>query len=155
VDRLVNKVGFKQSKIDECMSYKGNVIYVLYTDDSILAAPDQDEIDQVIADIRRAKLDITVEGDIQDFLGVNIDRKEDGTITFAQPHLIEDKILEATRMDRKEVRGKDTPMASSRILQRHSESKSAPNDFHMRSVVGMLNIWTRGLGVMWHMRHIR
>jgi hypothetical protein len=143
VDRLVNKVGFKQSKIDECVFYKGNVIYVLYTDDSILAGPDQSEIDQVIADIRKAKLDITVEGDIQDFLGVNIDRKEDGTIEFAQPHLI-DKILGATRMDRKEVRGKDTPMASSRILGRHSESKSAPNDFHMRSVVGMLNYLDKG-----------
>ena len=43
VDHLVNAVGFKQSKVDECVFYRGNVIYVLYTDDSILAGPSQDE----------------------------------------------------------------------------------------------------------------
>ena len=39
-------------------------MYVLYTDDSILAGPNQQEIDDAIKAIRRAKLDITVEGDI-------------------------------------------------------------------------------------------
>ena len=82
VDKLVNKVGFKQSKVDECVFYKGKVIYVLYTDDSILAGPDKKEIDQIIEQIKAAKLDITVEGDIQDFLGVNITRKGDGSIHF-------------------------------------------------------------------------
>jgi hypothetical protein len=72
---LIEDVGFTQSKIDECVFYKGKVMYVLYTDDSILAGPDKAKIDKVIADIQKAKLDITVEGDIQDFLGINIDRK--------------------------------------------------------------------------------
>ncbi len=92
VDKLMKKVGFKQSKIDECVFYKGKVIYVLYTKDSILASPDQAEIDKVIQQINDAKLNITVEGDIQDFLGVNIERKEDGKISFSQPHLV-DKVL--------------------------------------------------------------
>jgi Reverse transcriptase (RNA-dependent DNA polymerase) len=70
--KLIEEVGFTQSKVDECVFYKGKVMYVLYTDDSILAGPDKAEIDKVIDDIRKAKLDITVEGDIQDFLGINI-----------------------------------------------------------------------------------
>jgi hypothetical protein len=49
--------------------FKGNVIYVIYTDDSILAAPNKSEIDEVIQDIWRAKLDITVEGDLKRFPG--------------------------------------------------------------------------------------
>jgi hypothetical protein len=36
VNHLVNRASFKQSKMDDCIFYKGNVIYVLYTDDSIL-----------------------------------------------------------------------------------------------------------------------
>jgi hypothetical protein len=48
-------------------------MYVLYTDDSILAGPDFEEIDKAIEDIKKAKLDITIEDDIQDFFGVNID----------------------------------------------------------------------------------
>ena len=31
-DELVNDVGFKQSEVNECVFYKGNVMYVLYTD---------------------------------------------------------------------------------------------------------------------------
>jgi hypothetical protein len=143
VDKLVNKVGFKQSKVDECVFYRGNVIYVLYTDDSILAGPDKAEIDKVIADIKKAKLDITVEGDIQDFLGVNIERKDDGSIHFTQPHLI-DKILESMNMTDKKLITKPTPAPSSRILHRHSDSPDFDNSFNYRSVVGMLNYLDKG-----------
>ena len=38
-------------------------MYILYTDNSILAGPDPKEIDSLIAKMRKAKLDITIEGD--------------------------------------------------------------------------------------------
>ena len=53
VDKLVNQVGFVQSKVDECVFYKGNTMYVLYTDDSIIAGPDQNEIDDIIKQIEK------------------------------------------------------------------------------------------------------
>ena len=71
--RLVQRAGFTKSKVDDCIFYKGNVIYVLYTDDSILFGPTQKEIDDCIKAIQAAGLKITVEGDIKDFLGVNIE----------------------------------------------------------------------------------
>ena len=63
-------------------------MYVLHTNDSILAGPNKAEVDKVIKQIKKAKLDITKEGDIKDFLGVNNKMKKDGTIRFTQPHLI-------------------------------------------------------------------
>ncbi len=48
-------------------------MYVLYTDDSILAGLDQKEIEQTVQQMKEAGLDITIEGDLSDFLGVNID----------------------------------------------------------------------------------
>jgi Reverse transcriptase (RNA-dependent DNA polymerase) len=51
--KLVEEVGFVQSKIDDCVYYKGKVMYVLYTDDSILAGPDRNDIEQVIKDINK------------------------------------------------------------------------------------------------------
>jgi hypothetical protein len=72
----------------------------LYTDDSILAGPDEEEINQIIRDIRGAGLNIAEEGDIQDFLGVNIERKKDGTVHLTQPHLIE-SIVKDLRMNGK------------------------------------------------------
>ena len=90
VKKLVKELGFKQSEVDECVFYRGKTLYVLYTDDSLLADPDADEINQIIDELQtKANLSITVEGDLADFLGVNIDRKADGSIYLTQPHLIE------------------------------------------------------------------
>jgi len=138
VDKLVNQVGFKQSKHDECVFYRGNVMYVLYTDDSILAGPDKDELKQVIADIKSAGLDVTEEGDIEDFLGVNIDRVDDDTYHLSQPHLIE-QILRDLNLDGENVQTKETPAPLSRVLGAHKSSPEFDGHFHYRSVIGKLN----------------
>lgn len=143
VRKLIKEVGFTQSKVDNCVFYHGKVMYVLYTDDSILAGPDPDEIDKIIAKMKRAKLDITIEGDLEDFLGVNIDRKEDGTIHLTQPHLI-DTILKDLNLLGEKVKPKDTPAASSRILGSHSNSEDFDKNFNYRSVIGKLNYLERG-----------
>jgi hypothetical protein len=43
-------------------------MYILYTDDSILAGPDEKEIDTIIKGMKQAKLNILIKGDLQDFL---------------------------------------------------------------------------------------
>jgi Reverse transcriptase (RNA-dependent DNA polymerase). len=92
VDKLVKEVGFKQSEVDKCVFYRGDVLYVLYTDNSILAGPEKSEIDKVVKMIQDTGLNITIEGDLQDFLGKNIQRENNGSINLTQPHLI-DQIL--------------------------------------------------------------
>jgi hypothetical protein len=64
VNKLVNELKVKQSEVDECVFYQGKTLYVLYTDDLLLAAPDQNEIDQIIKDLKAVTVNITVEGDI-------------------------------------------------------------------------------------------
>jgi hypothetical protein len=78
--KKLKKIGFTHSEVDECVFFHGEVVYVLYTDDSILAGPDKAEIDHVIQLIRNVGLNLTIEGTLTDVLGVNIDRREDGTI---------------------------------------------------------------------------
>jgi hypothetical protein len=63
------------SKIDESVFYREGCIFVLY---SILAGPDPVVLDKVILDMKEAGLNLTVEGDITDFLGVQINRTEGG-----------------------------------------------------------------------------
>ena len=65
-------VGFKQSKHDPCILYQGRAIYIIHTDDSIITAPTLDEINEAITAIKLTSLGVTKEGDVQDFLGVNI-----------------------------------------------------------------------------------
>ncbi len=77
VAKLTSKeIGFTQSKHDECVFHKDGMIYALYTDDSIIAGPDKAKIDQTIQQIQ-SQLNITIEGDIRDFLGINIERKRE------------------------------------------------------------------------------
>ena len=97
----------------------------------------------VIEEIREAKLDITVEGDIQDFLGINIEKKGDGTIHLTQPHLI-DQILRDLRMEADNVAIKETPAESSKILNRHSSLAPFDGSFNYRSVIGKLNYLKKG-----------
>ena len=141
--KLIKKVGFTQSKVDECIFNRGKTIYAIYTDDSILAGPDKDEIKQIIKDIKKAGLDITVEGDLQDFLGVNIDHKDDGTIHLSQPHLNDNILKDLHLMDDK-VKTKNTPAPSSKILSRHPESDNFDNMFTYRSVIGKLKYLEKG-----------
>jgi hypothetical protein len=97
----------------------------LYTDDSILAGLDQNDIEQVIKDIQMANLNITVEGDIQDFLGINISRREERSIHLLQPQLIEG-ILKGLRLDGKT---KTTLSLSSKILKKHKDSQDFDGSF--------------------------
>jgi hypothetical protein len=141
---LVNKltqIGFIPSKADECVFYKGRVMYVLYTDDSILAGPDEAELSEVIKQMKGIGLDITEEGKVADFLGVHIERTDD-TYHLSQPRLI-DSILEELRLtsdgDRPSML-KDTPAASSKILSsRHPDSEPFDGHFHYKCLIGKLN----------------
>ena len=107
--RKLKIIGFEQSEVDKCVFFKGKMVYVLYTDDSILAGPDRNEVDKTIA-LMMTQLNMTVEGELKDFLGVNIQREGDKFI-LTQPQLI-DNILKSLRLKKNESAPRDTPMLS-------------------------------------------
>ena len=115
----------------------GEVMYALYIDDSILGAPTRQELEEAIKAIKDAKLQITLEGDLADFLGVKIERKSTDKIIFTQPHLIDD-ILNALGLKHAKD-GKETPTASSQILTRNDIGVDHDKSFHYQSVFGKLN----------------
>ena len=138
---LVNKlkeVGFKVSTIDECLFYKDTSVFVLYTDDSILAGPDSKELDCIIKQMKKVGLNLTVEGDITDFLGVHINRTKVGKFNLTQPHLIAD-IIRELRLEDDKVTIKSTPGASSKPLTRCLEEPDFDLHFDYRKVIGKLN----------------
>ena len=65
-------------------------MYALYTDDSILAGTEKDKIYRTIKQINdKAGLNIINEGYINNFLGVNIDKQNDGNFHLNQTKLID------------------------------------------------------------------
>ena len=85
--KRLRKIGFTQSLYDPCVFYRGKVIYLIYTDDSILVAPTETLINKCIADIRKTGLQIMDEGNLNDFLGVHIEKQIDGTVKISKPTL--------------------------------------------------------------------
>jgi hypothetical protein len=135
----LEQIGFRVSAHDECMFFRGNVMYCLYTDDSIITAPTNKELDQVIEDMKGCGLDLTVEGTMEDFLGVHIEKKDDNTYELSQRRLIDSIVEEVYAFD-PPTNYKDIPMASSKLLSRHLDSDSHDKGrFSMRRIVGKLN----------------
>jgi hypothetical protein len=85
-------LGFTPSLIDECVYYCGGMLFLVYVVDGTIAGPNPQAIEQIIANLQ-TRFKVNDEGDLTDFLGVNIEKREDGTIKLSQPHLI-DQIIE-------------------------------------------------------------
>ena len=83
----LTQIGFTQSKHDPCILWRQGVIIIIYTDDTIITGPNKLLIDTAIADIASTFV-ITHSPYVDDFLGVNIDYREDGDILLTQPILI-------------------------------------------------------------------
>ena len=73
---LVDKMGFEQCKSDPCLFMKKNMIYVVYTDDTIICGPDGNAIEAEILGIgvskekQRHTFELRDEGKVGDFLGI-------------------------------------------------------------------------------------
>lgn len=132
----LQKLHYEQSKIDECIFYKGNVIFFFYVDDGIMIGPSESEIDEEIKLLSK-ECKIEDKGQLEDYLGINVHYRDDTSIELTQPQLI-DEILNDLQLSMKDSI-RETPALSSKILHRHLEEPEANIDFNYRSVIGKLN----------------
>jgi len=139
--KKLESAGFQQSKVDECVFYRGHCLYILYTDDPIPVEPTDNELADTIKAMKSKGLKLTIEGTINDFIGVNIKRRSDGSYNLTQKRLI-DQILKEMRLCSLNVNVKQTPAMVSKILKRHSNSESFDGHFNYRSIIGKLNFLT-------------
>jgi len=84
-----------------------------------------------------AGLQITIEGNIVDFLGVDISKDSKGNIQLTQPLLI-DSILKEQNLDGDNIKGKPTPEAVSK-LHGHQDASAFDGHFYYQCIIGKLN----------------
>ena len=137
----LKEIGFTQSKIDECVFYRGNLIFLCYVDDGIFAGPNNADIDQAIKDLAdptkaKATFNIEDQGDIADYLGINFEAKDNGLIKLSQPHLI-DQIIKEVGI--KPTERKSVPASPGKILRRDEDAETVTCPFNYRKVIGKLN----------------
>jgi hypothetical protein len=83
------KVGFTQSKVDECVFYRGELIFMVYVDEGIFFCPHMHEIDKCILELRTDGYDIEDMGNINDYLGINFEEMAGNEINPTRPYLID------------------------------------------------------------------
>jgi hypothetical protein len=88
--------------------------------------------------MQNAGLKLTLEGKMEDFLGVNIKKEPNGSFHLTQDRLIE-QILKEMRLHSDNVKAKMTPAMVSKVLKRMSNSESFDSHFNYRSIIGKLN----------------
>jgi len=66
--------------------YHGKTVYLVYTDDTILVVPNEKEIDKIVKALSK-NFKVEDQGDLSNYLGVNIERRKDGRIEMKHPTL--------------------------------------------------------------------
>jgi hypothetical protein len=141
VERLrkgLEAMGFQQSTADPCVFFRRNLIFLHFVDDCICLSPNATDVDEFIADLRKAKCNVTDEGNLSDYLGVKIEKLPEGKFKLSQPHLI-DSILEDLGLNLDNTISKPTPALSSKIISRDFDGPAFNELWEYRSVIGKLN----------------
>jgi hypothetical protein len=86
---------------------------LVYVDDANICGPSSKAIDEIIASLKE-DFDVTDEGEIDDYLGVNVSRPTEDTIELKQPHLIQQILDEVGMLPQSKTKDKVAP--SSTIL---------------------------------------
>ena len=135
----MREIGLKPSSFNPCLYYRGSIIFLVYIDDCIIFSTDGRSIDAVVADLQACSHRFTVDnqGDIGNFLGIQVQRLSDGTIQLTQPQLI-DSIIKDLHLQRGS-NVKQTPAVPTNHLHKDTDGLDMTQEFHYRSVIGKRN----------------
>lgn len=102
--KVLVKMGFKHSSADSCL-YIGNInkklCYILiYVDDLVVVCEEENTIKSIHNELNK-HFEIVSLGDIRHYLGMDIERDEEGNFLINQTHYIEDIIKSAGLQDAK------------------------------------------------------
>jgi hypothetical protein len=77
---LTSTMKYTQSKFDECIFFKGNTIFFIYT---IFVDPNPSIVNQQVHELSTV-LEIENQGDLHKYLGIKIVQSKEGMMTMSQ-----------------------------------------------------------------------
>ncbi len=112
-----------------------------YMDDTILVGPDEKEIEKIVG-ILSKNFKVEDQGDLSDYLGVNIERRKDGKIEMTQPTLTLSILKDVGLWEngkKNQATSRTTPAYSTTILTSDEGGEDFKDkDFNYRQVIGKL-----------------
>jgi hypothetical protein len=130
------EINFKQSLIDDCVFYRDNIIFIVYIEDRIFLGPLDQQLRDIINELRNLKLSIKDQGHPTDYVGVSIKKLKNSVIELTQQALIDSIISDVALGDSKV---KAVPAKVSEILHAHLDKPPFSLNFGYRLVIGKLN----------------
>ena len=139
MDQGMKSIGFTPSKFDPCLYYRKSIVFLVFIDDCIVFGPNDKAIDEVVNDLRLSSKNFTLDdqGEVGDFLGIQIQTLDDGSIVLTQPQLI-DSIIQHLHLQNGSNH-KNTPAITTKLLHKDANGPELTPEFHYRSVIGKLN----------------
>ena len=129
--------GFKQNKVDSCLFVRKNCIVICYVDDCCILSKDKEKIDALLINLSK-KFKLTNEGDVKSYLGMNVIKYPNVTITMRQPVII-DRILNIFGICN-EYKIHDTP--ANVILTRYEYGNMRKQEWNYSSAIIQINYLT-------------
>jgi hypothetical protein len=84
----LREINFKQTLIDDCIFYRDNVIFIVYVDYGIFLGPSDQQLCDIISELRNLKLSIENQGHPADYVGGSIQKLKNSIIKLTQQALI-------------------------------------------------------------------
>jgi hypothetical protein len=132
----LREINFKLSLIDDCVFNRDDVIFIVYVDDGIFLGPSDQQLHDIINELRNLKLSIEDQGHLADYVRVSIKKLKNGIIKLTQQALI-DSIISDVALNNSKV--KAVPDKVSEILHAHLDKPPFSLIFGYRSFIGKLN----------------
>jgi hypothetical protein len=134
-DKLLS-MGFVQSEADPCLFISADIICLIYVDDALLFYKDKQSIITLTDKMKSQGMLFREEESVAGYLGVHIDRRDNGTIHLTQKGLA-DKIVDSLHLSGDDVTSVDTPCT--KYVPIDEDGELAHGEFSYPSVVGQLN----------------
>ena len=128
---------FVRSQSDPCVFFRDGLVLLIYVDDIMIIGKDAAHVDSFKQSMKDGKENFcfTDGGNLENYLGVQVAKRADGSLLLTQPFLIQ-KIINAVIGDQR-INPSKVP-AIKNLLHKDSSGPARKFDFNYRQIVGML-----------------
>ena len=137
-DKIFEKIGMKKCDKDPCLYLGDGIAVSCYVDDQFIIGTSDEKINKFIAALKAESLPVTDEGEIAQYLGIVVDRKEDGGFELTQTKLIERLVEVLGLSDTKPRSEKKTPALIGESLGSCEDEDPMIESWDYHQAVGIL-----------------
>ena len=151
ITKGIEDIGFIQYRVDNCVFYRREFIFIVYLENGIFASLSNASIDQASIQIG-IKFDIEDQGNLNNYIGFNTESIPNRNINLLQSHLI-NQIVQDVKLTQS-TPWISTPDKSIVILQQDMSAPPFNHWLHYRTIVGKINFLEKCMqGEMYYATH--